>query len=159
MAVDTQEREALLKRLAGAVRTLSADAADKRLTIATEHQARLEAPVRVAIGGEFSSGKSSLVKMMLGAHVVTPGAAASAVPTVRFHYTPALSIRLLKDDETLEITADTKLPRAELLQYDRMDVGIDLPLLKDLESTTRLARPIPIGPRTRSSMSRARSIS
>jgi len=133
MAGGSGERDRLLKQLAGAIRALASDAADPRLAAAREHQARLETPVRVAIGGEFSSGKSSLVKMMLGAHVVTPGAAASAVPTVRFHYMPALSIRLLKDDEFLEITADTKLPRAELLQYDRMDVGIDLPLLKDLE--------------------------
>ena len=129
----SEDRDLLLRKLAGAVRTLSSAGVGEQLEDAREHLSRLQAPIRVAIGGEFSSGKSSLVKMMLGAHVVTPGAAASAVPTVRFHYMPSLSIRLRKDDESLEITADTKLPRAELLQYDRMDVGIDLPLLKALE--------------------------
>jgi len=122
-------------QLEGVIRTFNGTGADPEGYSATAEAflEKMESPIRVAIGGEFSSGKSSLVKMMLGAHVVTPGAAASAVPTVRFHYASKPSMRLHKGAKTLDIKEDTKLSRADLLQYERMDVGIDLALLRDLE--------------------------
>ncbi|MCK4711650.1 MAG: hypothetical protein KAT26_02090, partial [Marinosulfonomonas sp.] len=47
-------------------------------------KARLTGPVKVVVGGEFSSGKSTFIKMLLGRHVVQTQASASSMPTVNF---------------------------------------------------------------------------
>ncbi len=43
---------------------------------------KLKRPIRVALGGEFSSGKSSLANMLLGKEVINTSVTASTLPTV-----------------------------------------------------------------------------
>lgn len=124
-----------MARLAAAAKVLASAEGDQRDLLESVEQClqKLRDPVRVAIGGEFSSGKSSLVNMMLGSHVVIPSADASAIPTVRFSYSARPVKRLIKGSETLDLEGELELSRSDLLLYRRMEVGLDVSLLKELE--------------------------
>lgn len=93
----------------------------------------LSRPMRVAIGGEFSSGKSTFVKMLLGRHVVEMQASASAMPTVNFLYDTNLGYRAIGAKSSREISDISALTEAELRELECLEVMVDVPFLKQFE--------------------------
>lgn len=106
---------------------------EKALILARNLQILLRKPIKLALGGEFSSGKSTLTKVMLGQHVVKIQASASAMPTVCFKYDKVPGFRLITDNDTREIDDPALLTEDEMRAADRLDVMLNHPFLEMVE--------------------------
>ncbi len=93
----------------------------------------LSRPMKVAIGGEFSSGKSTFVKMLLGQHVVDMQASASAMPTVDFIYGAKTTYRAIETESSREITDISALSEDDLRELECLEIMLDVPFLKQFE--------------------------
>ncbi len=94
----------------------------------------LSRPIRVAIGGEFSSGKSTFVKMLLGQHVVEIQASASAMPTVHFIYRANnAAYRAIGAHASQDVTDINALTEDDLRALECLEVAVDVPFLKQFE--------------------------
>lgn len=98
-----------------------------------ELSARLAGPVKMALAGEFSSGKTTLARMLLGQDFVTTKASASAMPTVRFRYGVHEKFTLITGDEQRDIAGLDDLTDADMRAADALVITIDLPFLKRVE--------------------------
>ena len=98
-----------------------------------ELSAKLAGPVKMALAGEFSSGKTTLARMLLGQDFVTTKASASAMPTVRFRYGEREKITLITGEEQRGIASPNDLSEAEMRAADALVVTISLPFLKRVE--------------------------
>lgn len=107
--------------------------AKEAYNLALNLQSMLTSPVRLVVGGEFSSGKSTFVKMLLGQHVVKTAASASAMPTVHFQYAAEAKIRAVNAGTSYEISNLDRLSEEELQKYDMLEVMADIPFLKQFE--------------------------
>lgn len=96
-------------------------------------KARLTGPVKVVVGGEFSSGKSTFIKMLLGRHVVQTQASASSMPTVNFQYSAKPGFRAVGAKNSRDIPDLGALSDDELHKLERLEVMTDLPFLKKFE--------------------------
>lgn len=94
---------------------------------------RLQSPVKMALAGEFSSGKTTLARMLLGREFVTTKAAASAMPTVRFHFGEKDRYFLHTAGEVREIEAIDELTAQDMRMADQLIVETEQPLLKQIE--------------------------
>lgn len=128
----------LEKTVSTAIEKLSqADQGDIR--IAKAHDAALDLltlltrPIKVAIGGEFSSGKSTFVKMLLGQHVVDMQASASAMPTVSFLYGAETTYRAITAQRSWEVRDIEALTEDELRGLECLEIVADVPFLKQYE--------------------------
>ncbi len=128
----------LEKTVSTAIAKLSqADQGDIR--IAKAHDAALDLqtllmrPIKVAIGGEFSSGKSTFVKMLLGQHVVDMQASASAMPTVSFLYGAETTYRAITAQRSWEVRDIEALTEDELRGLECLEIVADVPFLKQYE--------------------------
>lgn len=101
--------------------------------LAENLQLKLSEPLKVALGGEFSSGKSTLTKMLLGEHVVETQAAASAAPTVIFKYSAEPGKVICFDDEKKPFSDFEELSEAELRDANCIEVYLDLSFLEQIE--------------------------
>lgn len=125
----------ILERLAAATQqTLTDDTAQpdmlERLVAARTALAR---PVKMALAGEFSSGKTTLARMLLGQDFVTTKASASSMPTVHFKYAEQTTFTLVTDGTNREIKALDDLNEAEMRGADSLLITLDLPFLKRVE--------------------------
>ncbi len=93
----------------------------------------LSRPIQVAIGGEFSSGKSTFVKMLLGQHVVETQASASAMPTVNFLYGADPVYRAIGHTGSRSLYDISALSEDELRELECLEVTLDVPFLKRFE--------------------------
>ena len=93
----------------------------------------LSRPIKVAVGGEFSSGKSTFVKMLLGQHVVETQASASAMPTVNFLYGTDNSARAIGSSSSREVSDTSSLSEDELRELECLEITLDVPFLKRFE--------------------------
>ena len=93
----------------------------------------LHRPIRIAIGGEFSSGKSTFVKMLLGRHVVKTQASASAMPTVHFLFGADTAYRTIRTDSSQEVSDLNALSEDDLRELKCLEVMVDVPFLKEFE--------------------------
>ncbi len=109
------------------------DDAKATYNLGLDLQSMLMSPARLVVGGEFSSGKSTFVKMLLGKHVVKTKASASAMPTVHFQYATKPGIRAISAVSKHEISSFGQLTEEELQDYETLEVCADLPFLKQFE--------------------------
>jgi len=93
----------------------------------------LTRPIKVAVGGEFSSGKSTFVKMLLGQHVVDMQASASAMPTVNFLYGAETTYRAIGAKSNRDVTDINELSEDDLRELECLEVMLDVPFLKRFE--------------------------
>jgi len=93
----------------------------------------LSRPIKVAVGGEFSSGKSTFVKMLLGQHVVDMQASASAMPTVNFIFGAETTYRAIGVKSSRDITDLNALSEDDFRELECLEVMLDLPFLKQFE--------------------------
>ena len=139
MQKKASDKQAVLENDIGdAVNRLSrimhvSDDAKASYILAQNLQSMLTSPAKLAVGGEFSSGKSTFVKMLLGQHVVKTAASASVMPTVHFQYAAEAKIRAVNADISYVISNLGKLSEEELQEYDVLEVMADLPFLKKFE--------------------------
>ena len=100
---------------------------------ALDLQTLLTRPIKVAIGGEFSSGKSTFVKMLLGQHVVDMQASASAMPTVSFIYGAETTYRAITAQRSWDVRDIEALTEDELRGLECLEIVADVPFLKQYE--------------------------
>ncbi|MCF6273869.1 MAG: dynamin family protein [Rhodobacteraceae bacterium] len=118
-------------------RLYQADRGDK--TVAKAYDAALDLhtlltrPIKVAIGGEFSSGKSTFVNMLLGQHVVDMQASASAMPTVHFLHGAKTTYRTIGTKHSQSIADINTLREEDLHELECLEVTADVPFLKQFE--------------------------
>ena len=132
------KREALAQTLLPMVERLSAAMVGNPDVAATHARAEemLELatkPVRIALGGEFSAGKSTLTKMLLGHHVVKMQASASAMPTVCFKYGKESGYVVITGETARDIASPDDLTEEEMRAADSLDVYLDVEFLKRFE--------------------------
>jgi tRNA U34 5-carboxymethylaminomethyl modifying GTPase MnmE/TrmE len=108
------------------------NAIDARILAENLHS-KLSEPLKIALGGEFSSGKSTLTKMLLGEHVVETQAAANAAPTVIFKYSSEPGSFICFDDKKKQIPDFEALTESELRDANCIEIHLDLPFLKHFE--------------------------
>jgi len=101
--------------------------------LAEELHSKLSEPLKVALGGEFSSGKSTLTEMLLGEHVVETQAAASAAPTVIFKYSTEPGNFICVGDTKKSFSNFEELSEVELRDAKCIEIQLDLPVLKYFE--------------------------
>lgn len=94
---------------------------------------RLAKPVKMALAGEFSSGKTTLARMLLGRDYVTTKAAASAMPTVLFQYGKHEKLTLVTGKKWRGINRVDDLSEDEMRAANFLSITVDLPLLKRIE--------------------------
>ena len=99
----------------------------------TEIRDRLRNPIKMALAGEFSSGKTTLARMLLGRDFVTTKAAASAMPTVRFHFGDKDRYILRTDGEDREIDGIEALTLQDMRAAEDLIIETEQPLLKQIE--------------------------
>lgn len=94
---------------------------------------KLKRPIRVALGGEFSSGKSSLANMLMGRQVINTSVTASTLPTVvsRFSETERTVARW--PDGTVKEWDSVTVDPAETEGASRIDVCFNRAILKQFE--------------------------
>lgn len=96
-------------------------------------QTLINRPIRIAVGGEFSSGKSTFVKMLLGRHVVETQASASAMPTVHFLYGSETIYRAISTRSQRKVDDIGELSEDDLRRLEYLEVTTDIPFLKGFE--------------------------
>lgn len=96
-------------------------------------RATLSGPIKMALAGEFSSGKTTLARMLLGQDFVTTKASASAMPTVRFEYAEQTTFTLISSDIEREIGGLDALSEDEMRAADALIITVDLPFLKRVQ--------------------------
>ena len=101
--------------------------------LASRLAAKLRKPIRVALGGEFSSGKSSLANMLVGKEVITTSVTASTLPTVIFEYSKTEKSRAIWPDGKVQEWDLVDVNPKETEGADRIYVGLNRPLLKQFE--------------------------
>ena len=94
---------------------------------------RLRNPVKMALAGEFSSGKTTLARMLLGRDFVTTKAAASAMPTVRFRYGEKDRYILHANGEERDIEGVEALTLKDMRAADYLVIETEQPILKQIE--------------------------
>ncbi len=94
---------------------------------------RMEAPVKMALAGEFSSGKTTLARMLLGREFVSTKAAASAMPTVRFQYGTDETFCLVTKGKAQMISGVEALDEKQMRAADYLIITTDQPFLKQVE--------------------------
>ena len=100
---------------------------------ALDAQTLLTRPIKIAVGGEFSSGKSTFVEMLLGQHVVQAQASASAMPTVHFQYSETPGYRGLGPGGSKALDTIETLGEADMRELDCLEVMADIPFLRTFE--------------------------
>ena len=107
--------------------------AQQAAKLASRLAAKLRKPIRVALGGEFSSGKSSLANMLVGKEVITTSVTASTLPTVIFEYSETEKSRAIWPDGKVQEWDVIDVNPKETEGADRIYVGLNRPLLKQFE--------------------------
>ena len=120
----------MISRLSGAVETPEIQEARK---LALEMRDVVTTPVRVALGGEFSAGKSTLTKMLLGHHFVKMQASASSMPTACFKYSSTPYFRVFTGNDMRPIAHPDDMTEQEMRDAECLEVGLDVPFLKHFE--------------------------
>lgn len=93
----------------------------------------LASPAKMAIAGEFSSGKTTMVRMLLGREFVATKASASAMPTVHFKYSERESFTLIENGIGRPIKNPDDLTEEEMRGADLLVINTDTPILKCVE--------------------------